>query len=151
MSIFGTMRTSISGMSAQANKLSTIGDNVANVSTTGYKKVSTEFSTLVLQATGAEYESGAVETTVRRQVAQQGTFAYSSAVTDLAVNGQGFFLVEGAAGEVLMTRAGAFTPNEVGELVNSAGGKLLGYDISSWTGSVVVNGTAGLEDRKSVV
>lgn len=145
MSIFGTMRTSISGMSAQASKLSTIGDNVANVSTTGYKKVSTEFSTLVLQATGTEYESGAVETTVRRQVAQQGTFAYSSAVTDLAVNGQGFFLVEGPAGEVLMTRAGAFTPNEVGELVNSAGGKLLGYDISSWTGSVVVNGTAGLE------
>ena len=145
MSIFGTMRTSISGMAAQASKLSTIGDNVANVSTTGYKKVSTEFSTLVLQATGADYESGAVETKVRRQVEQQGTFAYSDAVTDLAVNGQGFFLVESASGDTLLTRAGAFTPNDIGELVNTAGAKLLGYNMEGWNGSVVVNGTAGLE------
>ncbi len=145
MSIFGTMRTSISGMSAQASKLSTIGDNVANVSTTGYKRVSTEFSTLVIQAAGAEYESGAVETDIRRQVSQQGTFAYSDAVTDLAVNGQGFFLVEDASGDVLLTRAGAFTPNDIGELVNSAGAKLLGYNVENWNGSVVVNGTAGLE------
>jgi len=145
MSIYGTMRTSISGMAAQADKLSTIGDNVANVSTTGYKRASTEFSTLVLEARGAEYESGAVETHIRRHVSDQGTFNYSSSVTDLAVNGNGFFLVEGAGSEILMTRAGAFTPNALGELVNSAGGKLLGYNLDSWTGAVVVNGTAGLE------
>lgn len=145
MSIYGTMRTSISGMAAQADKLSTIGDNVANVSTTGYKRVATEFATLVLEARGGEYESGAVETHLRRYVADQGTFNYSSSVTDLAVNGNGFFLVEGAGSEILMTRAGAFTPNSLGELVNSAGAKLLGYNLDSWTGAVVVNGTAGLE------
>lgn len=145
MSIYGTMRTSISGMSAQADRLSTIGDNIANVSTTGYKKASTEFSTLVLQAVGTNYESGAVETRVRHYVSDQGTFNYSNSVTDLAVNGQGFFLVEGPSSETLLTRAGAFTPNASGELVNSAGAKLLGYNLENWSGGVVVNGTAGLE------
>lgn len=145
MSIYGTMRTSISGMSAQADRLSTIGDNVANVSTNGYKRVSTEFSTLVLQAAGTSYESGSVETKIRRHVADQGTFNYSKSVTDLAINGQGFFIVEGANAELLLTRAGAFTPNEGGELVNSAGAKLLGYNVATWGGGVVVNGAAGLE------
>ena len=145
MSIYGTMRTSISGMSAQADRLSTIGDNVANVSTNGYKRVSTEFSTLVLQAAGTSYESGSVETNIRRHVVDQGTFNYSKSVTDLAINGQGFFVVEGANAELLLTRAGAFTPNEEGELVNAAGAKLLGYDVANWGGGVVVNGAAGLE------
>ena len=145
MSIYGTMRTSISGMSAQADRLSTIGDNVANVSTTGYKKVSTEFSTLVLQAVGTNYESGAVETDLRRHVSEQGTFDYSNSVTDLAINGQGFFIVEGVGAEVLLTRAGAFKPNATGELVNSAGAKLLGYDLNGAVTGPIVNGTAGLE------
>ncbi len=145
MSIYGTMRTSISGMSAQADRLSTIGDNVANVSTTGYKRVSTEFSTLVLQAVGTNYESGAVETSIRRSVSAQGTFTYSNAVTDLAINGQGFFVVQGPASEILLTRAGAFTPDGNGELVNSAGARLMGYNLANWAGGVVVNGTAGLE------
>lgn len=139
------MRTSVSGMSAQADRLSTIGDNVANVSTTGYKRVSTEFSTLILQAVGTNYESGSVETNVRRAVSSQGTFNYSSAVTDLAINGQGFFVVEGPGSEILLTRAGAFTPNGAGELVNSAGAKLMGYNLENWSGGVVVNGPAGLE------
>ena len=145
MSIYGTMRTSISGMSAQADRLSTIGDNVANVSTTGYKRVSTEFSTLVLQAVGTNYESGAVETNIRRHVSDQGTFDYSNSVTDLAINGQGFFIVEGPSSEVLLTRAGAFKPNAVGELVNSAGATLLGYDLNGGAVTPVVNGSAGLQ------
>lgn len=145
MSIYGTMRTSVSGMAAQADRLSTIGDNIANVSTNGYKKVSTEFSTLVLQVRGHEYESGAVESNVRRYVADQGSFKYTSSVTDMAVNGQGFFVVEGDSGEALLTRAGSFVPNADGELVNASGAKLLGYDTSTWSGSVTVNGTVGLE------
>lgn len=145
MSIYGTMRTSVSGMAAQADRLSTIGDNIANVSTNGYKRVSTEFSSLVLQVRGQQYESGAVESNVRRYVADQGSFNYTSSVTDMAVNGQGFFVVEGQSGESLLTRAGSFVPNGNGELVNASGAKLLGYDASTWSGSVVVNGTAGLD------
>lgn len=148
MSIYGTMRTSVSGMAAQSDRLSTIGDNVANVGTTGYKRVSTEFSTLLHQAVGTIYESGAVETTVRHLNEEQGTFNYTSSASDLAVNGRGFFLVESPGSGVAMTRAGAFTPNAAGELVNAAGGKLLGYNIEAGRGSAVVNGTAGLEPVK---
>ena len=148
MSIYGTMRTSVSGMAAQSDRLSTIGDNVANVGTTGYKRVSTEFSTLLHQAVGTIYESGAVETTVRHLNEEQGTFNYTSSATDLAVNGRGFFLVESPGSGIAMTRAGAFMPNAAGELVNAAGGKLLGYNIEAGRGSVVVNGTAGLEPVK---
>ena len=50
MSLFGVMRTGVSGMSAQSNKLSTVSDNIANVNTTGYKRASTEFSSLILKS-----------------------------------------------------------------------------------------------------
>jgi len=52
MSIFGSMKTAVSGMNAQANRLSTVADNIANVNTSGYKAVSTSFSSLVLPSSG---------------------------------------------------------------------------------------------------
>ena len=74
MSIFGMMRTSISGMAVQADRLGAISDNVANAKTTGYKESSTEFSTLVLEAAPGQYQSGGVETHVRHLVSKQGSF-----------------------------------------------------------------------------
>ena len=62
MSLYGMMRTGISGMNAQANRLSTVSDNIANSSTTGYKRASTQFSSLVLPSSGGAYNSGGVET-----------------------------------------------------------------------------------------
>ena len=51
MSLYGLMRTSTSGMTAQANRLSAVADNIANSNTTGYKKASTEFSSLLIDST----------------------------------------------------------------------------------------------------
>src|SRR5882724_7694382 len=62
MSIFGSMRTAVSGMNAQANKLATVSDNIANVSTTAYKSASTAFSSLVVQSGTTSYTSGGVQT-----------------------------------------------------------------------------------------
>ena len=64
MSLSGMMRTGVSGMSAQANRLSALSDNIANSSTTGYKRSSTEFSSLVLPSTNGTYASGSVTTTI---------------------------------------------------------------------------------------
>jgi flagellar hook protein FlgE len=50
MSLYGVMRTGGSGMNAQSNKLATVADNIANVNTTGYKRASTEFSSLILRS-----------------------------------------------------------------------------------------------------
>ena len=58
MSINGVFRTSVSGMNAQANRLSTVSENIANSSTNGYKRNSTEFASLVLAQGGGEYNPG---------------------------------------------------------------------------------------------
>jgi flagellar hook protein FlgE len=133
-------------MNAQANRLSTVADNIANANTTGYKKASTQFSSLILPSTGGAYNSGGVTTDIRYSISSQGTFTYTTSTTDLAINGKGFFIVEGADGQEYMTRAGAFTPMDDGTLRNSAGFTLMGYPYSSTDDpTIVINGFAGLE------
>ena len=93
MGLYGMMRTSASGMAAQANRLATVADNIANSSTTGYKRASAEFSSLILQSGRSEYISGSVDTHIRYAVSEQGAFKFTTSVTDLGVKGNGFFVV----------------------------------------------------------
>jgi flagellar hook protein FlgE len=144
MGLYGMMRTSVSGMAAQANRLSTVADNIANSSTTGYKRASTEFSSLVLESAGSSYESGSVETRVRYGISEQGTFKFTTSVTDLAVKGNGFFLVSNENGQNFLTRAGSFVMDGNGDLINAAGYKLMGYSLAPGAPVPVANGTAGL-------
>jgi flagellar hook protein FlgE len=144
MSLYGMMRTGGSGMNAQANRLGTVADNIANASTTGYKAASTEFSTLLLASGSGSYNSGAVQSQVRYNISQQGALTYTSSSTDLAINGNGFFVVQDAGGTTYMTRAGSFQPNAIGELVNAGGFKLLGYPYTVDNPTPVVNGFDGL-------
>ncbi|AHF82465.1 flagellar hook protein FlgE [Rhizobium leguminosarum] len=144
MSIFGSMKTAVSGMNAQANRLSTVADNIANVNTTGYKAVSTSFSSLVLPSSGGNYNSGGVQTSVRQAVSDQGDISYTTSSTDLAISGDGFFIVQGPDGTPVLTRAGDFTKDDEGNLVNAAGFMLMGYSYDSGAPAVVVNGFDGL-------
>ncbi len=144
MSIFGSMKTAVSGMNAQANKLSTVSDNIANVNTTGYKSASASFSSLILPSGGGSYNSGSVETNVSYSVTQQGDAISTNSGTDLSIRGAGFFVVQGADGKTVLTRAGDFTPDANGNLVNSAGYTLMGYSYASGAPAVVVNGFDGL-------
>ena len=130
-------------MAAQENLLGTVSDNIANVGTTGYKRATEEFSTLVLESGVAAYQSGAVETTTRRFVSQQGTFNFTSSTTDLAIEGKGFFVVESPSGELSLTRAGSFVKDGEGNLVNAAGQTLMGYPVAGGT-TPVANGLAGM-------
>jgi flagellar hook protein FlgE len=144
MSLFGSMKTAVSGMNAQANRLSTVSDNIANTSTTGYKEASTSFSSPVLPSGSGNYNSGGVQTTVQYAIFQQGNISYTTTGTDLAIQGSGFFVVSDAAGTPYMTRAGNFQPDSSGNLVNAAGFTLMGYSYGSGSPSVVVNGFNGL-------
>ncbi len=144
MGLYGMMRTSVSGMAAQANRLSTVADNIANSSTAGYKRASTEFSSLVLESGGSGYELGSVETRVRIGVSEQGTFKFTTSVTDLAVKGAGFFLVGNENGQTYLTRAGSFVKDGSGDLINAAGYRLMGYSLAPGAPTPVANGTAGL-------
>jgi flagellar hook protein FlgE len=116
MSLYGVMRTGGSGMNAQSNKLSTVADNIANVNTTGYKRASTEFSSLVLQSGTGNYNSGSVETHVRYAISDPGTLNFTTSATDLAIQGNGFFVVNDARGTPFLTRAGSFVPDGQGNL-----------------------------------
>lgn len=145
MSLYGTMRTGVSGMNSQANRLSTVADNIANANTTGYKKASTQFSSLILPTTGGAYNSGGVTTDVRYSISSQGTFTYTTSSTDLAINGKGFFIVNGTDDIEYLTRAGAFNVMDDGTLQNAAGFTLMGYEYSSTEDpTIVINGFAGL-------
>ena len=144
MGLYGMMRTSVSGMSAQANRLGAISDNVANSNTPGYKQATVEFSTLVLQSGGQEYASGNVQNDTRHHVSQQGSLSYTTSPTDLAIKGDGFFVVQAENGQTFLTRSGSFQRDGSGNLVNAAGFKLMGYDASNGAASGVTNGTAGL-------
>lgn len=144
MSLFGSMKTAVSGMNAQANRLSTVSDNIANSATTGYKSASTSFSSLVLPTTAGAYNSGGVATSVQYSISQQGGLSYTSSTTDMAIQGNGFFVVQDAAGTPYLTRAGDFSPDQNGNLKNAAGYTLMGYSYGSGSPSVVVNGFDGL-------
>ena len=144
MSLYGMMRTGVSGMNAQANRLSTVADNIANADTTGYKRSSTEFSTLVMPTTGGAYNSGGVTTTVHSSISSQGVLQYTTSVSDLAVNGDGFFVVQDASGTPYLTRAGAFVPDADGKLVNAAGFQLMAYSYQNGVPAATVNGFQGL-------
>jgi len=144
MSLFGSMKTSVSGMNAQANRFSTVSDNIANANTTGYKRASTSFSSFVLQSGSGNYASGGVQTSVRRAIAEQGDVSYTTSGTDLSIGGAGFFIVRDASGAEVLTRDGSFGKDRFGNLVNSAGNTLMGYSYDSGAPAVVVNGFSGL-------
>lgn len=145
MSLYGMMRTGVSGMNAQANRLSTVADNIANSGTTGYKRSSTEFSSLIIPSTSGNYTSGGVTTTIRTSISQQGDLKYTSSGSDLAINGDGFFVVQNSSGTPYLTRAGSFVPDGQGNLVNAAGFYLMGYSFAAGPPAATANGFGGLE------
>jgi flagellar hook protein FlgE len=142
MSLFSALTASASGMSAQSSKLATISDNVANVNTTGYKQATTQFESLVREFGTTSYNAGGVGSRVRYQISEQGDLSATTSSTDLAIQGNGFFLVSDAAGGTFLTRAGSFRLDDGGNLVNAAGFTLMGYSVAS--GATSADGIAGL-------
>ncbi len=151
MSLFNALRTSVSGLNAQSNALSAIGDNIANSGTVGYKDASAQFETLLDNSGETDtYESGGVRTDVRYGVTDQGTLTSTTSATDLAISGNGFFQVSKGGDNSYLTRAGSFVPDSNGNLINTAGYSLLGYAIGangsvSSTPSVVNISNSGLQ------
>jgi flagellar hook protein FlgE len=135
MSIYGALFSGVSGLNAQSNALGIISDNISNVNTVGYKGSHASFSTLVTQsATKTAYAPGGVNSRPMQGVDQQGLLQGSSNATDLAISGNGFFVVNEAANpdvgdDVMFTRAGEFRADKDGNLVNSAGFYLRGWPL----------------------
>jgi len=137
MSILGAMYSAVSGLGAQSTKLGVISDNIANSSTTGYKRSEVQFSSLVTQQiSNHSYSSGGVQSDVRRQVDKQGLLQSTSSNTDIAINGGGFFAVSDTQNAdpsqdlIALTRAGSFEPDDQGFLRNAAGYYLMGWQLN---------------------
>ena len=127
MGMGGIMGAAASGLAAQSTRLATVADNVANANTTGYKDTDTEFYSLVEQMSASSaYQASGVSTVVRHNVMQQGAIESTNSSTDMAIKGNGFFVVSDASGTQYLTRSGSFTADAQGRLVNGAGYYLMG-------------------------
>ncbi|WP_209015361.1 flagellar hook protein FlgE [Roseibium limicola] len=115
MSLMGALNSAISSLHANSQALSNVSDNLANSNTTAYKSTSTSFSSLV--AGSANTSSGGVISNSRSNVTQQGLQAATSNATDLAIEGDGFFVVTDGTMSYY-TRNGEFQVDEEGYLTN---------------------------------
>lgn len=142
MGLTSALTTALTGLSAAETQIDVIGNNLANSQTVGFKSSDVIFGTQFLQtlSLGAGPTANNGGTNPRQiglgvQVAEiaanhnQGTIEISSSSSDLAIQGDGFFIVEGAEGERLYTRNGIFKLNSDAELVNATGQRLLGYGV----------------------
>ncbi|MGN6376108.1 MAG: flagellar hook protein FlgE [Sphingomonas sp.] len=135
MSLYSALYAGVSGLSAQASAMATVADNITNVNTVGYKQTESDFSTLVTDGrAGADYAAGGVKAVPTTMVSQQGLLQSSSSSTDLAIDGNGFFVTRtsaDASGQLAFTRAGSFSPDSQGYLHNSSGLYLYGWPLDA--------------------
>ena len=135
MSLYGALNIGVAGLSANSAALSATSSNIANVNTVGYKEATASFSTFLNAENGVGSNASAgVAVTVGQDVTTQGLPTTTSSPTDLSISGNGFFVVASNAsgtGTQEYTRAGSFTPDVNGNLVNAAGLYLLGYKLDA--------------------
>ncbi|MEX2649225.1 MAG: flagellar hook protein FlgE [Alphaproteobacteria bacterium] len=135
MSLFGSLFSGVSGLAAQSQAMAMISDNISNVNTVGYKATTARFETLVTGNGSADvYSPGGVRSTPFRLVSQQGLIQASASPLDIALQGNGFFVVRpdaSAEAETLYTRAGSFRPDSLGNLVNVQGLFLQGWPLDA--------------------
>ncbi|MBE9607645.1 flagellar hook protein FlgE [Acetobacteraceae bacterium H6797] len=135
------MSTAISGLQAQSRALGYLSDNVANSQTVGYKRVDANFVSLLTQSSSTSHSPGSVQSLPNYTNTIQGTISDSDNDLALAISGQGFFPVAAATGETngavtfddrqFYTRAGDFSLDENGYLVNGQGYYLQGWGMTA--------------------
>lgn len=141
MSLFGALKTGVTGLTAQSSAMSIISDNIANVNTVGYKAGSASFSTLVTKQTSSTaYSSGGVQCRNRTGIDAQGLLSGTTRSTDLGISGNGFFVTTttsnpGAEDLYSYTRAGSFEVDENGYLRNANGAYLQAWPLQAYDGS----------------
>jgi len=144
MGLASALNTALTGLSASETTIDVVGNNLANANTVGFKASEVDFATQFLQTmslgsaptdtsggtnpTQIGLGTMAVEITPNFS---QGTIQVSSSTTDLAIQGDGFFIVEGGTGEHLYTRNGSFELNSQNQIVTVTGERLLGYGVDS--------------------
>ena len=147
MGIFGALTTAVTGMRAQSFALENVSGNIANSQTTAFKRMDTSFVDLIPDAQPSKQLAGSVVANARMTNTIQGDVQAASIGTFMAINGDGFFVVQKPAsftdnrpvfdGIDRYTRRGDFQPDKNGYLVNGAGYYLMGIPVDPSTGNLV--------------
>lgn len=158
MSISSALSAGVSGLAANSARLAGISDNIANSGTYGYRRVSTEFESVVIGNTrgGGQYTAGGVLASSSRIVDQRGSLVGTNNPLDIAITGRGMLPVMsltdmnnsgGASGPLTLTRTGAFRTDSEGVLRTASGLVLLGWPANrdGTIPSMPRDSTAGLQ------
>lgn len=150
MGILRSFNIGVSGLSAMGSGLSVISDNIANAGTTGYKASRAEFQDVLAKSLkgidGGDQLGAGVKLGHVKAIMNQGDVARTESITDLAINGNGFFRVEAPFGYGY-TRDGSMNFDKEGYLVNGDGYKVQGFkvnedgDITNQVGAVKLGNT----------
>ena len=145
MSFAGAMTTAVNAIQAQSAALGHISDNIANSSTTGFKRTDTSFSEVVTASGAKVHLPGSVSAVPAYTNSVQGVINSSQIDTHMSINGSGFFVVSDSMGSVdgnvifdgtdYYTRRGDFSVDAEGYLVNGGGYYLQGYAVDPVTGN----------------
>jgi flagellar hook protein FlgE len=137
--MIGSLYSGISGLKANTSAMAVIGDNIANVNTTGFKTSRVDFANVFSAALGQSRMQIGRGVTMAGVTANwnAGTVETTTAATDLAINGQGMFIVRDASNSgQFYSRAGQFEFDADNELVNVDGMQVQGYAIDPATGAL---------------
>ena len=116
--------TTLTRQSGLMREMQSVAHNIANMSTTGFRREGVIFSEFVKNLDGEEPSLSMATANTRRIDLTQGALTQTGGTFDLAIQGDGFFLIETPQGPRL-SRAGSFTPSAEGELVTPDGNRLL--------------------------
>ncbi|KQU99090.1 hypothetical protein ASC89_05705 [Devosia sp. Root413D1] len=146
MGIYGALSTAVTGLRAQSFALENISGNIANSQTTGFKRIDTDFVDMIPDAAQKRQTAGSVLAYSRSTNNIQGDIKGTSTETNMAINGNGFFVVEPPigmsdgdtlfAGANYYTRRGDFELDKNGYLVNGSGYYLKGLPIDPATQNI---------------
>ncbi|EYD71954.1 flagellar hook protein FlgE [Limimaricola hongkongensis] len=143
MSISYAMQTGVSGLRANSTAVGRISENIANANTDGYRRSFVQMVTTSTLSDNAGISPSGVRAFQSADVSTEGAVRATNSATDMAIGGQGFFVVSAQPNETnesnfFLTRAGSFLPDENGDLRNAAGYYLAGfpYDQTASIGNV---------------
>ena len=148
-----SLRTGVSGLLSHQNRLDVVSNNIANSNTVAFKRSRVAFSEMLAQEltgvgrsgsenSNAAYIGNGVAVSSIDKNWQQGSYEFTDIRTDLALNGDGFFLAD-KDGRNVLTRAGNFTFNDTGQLVTAGGLQLQGYGVDA-NGDIDTSQTQGI-------
>ncbi|MEL6798289.1 MAG: flagellar hook-basal body complex protein [Pseudomonadota bacterium] len=135
MTISSSLNAGVAGLAANASRLATISDNIANSATNGYKRAEADFSSLVISSGAGTYSAGGVRVTTQRLIDQPGALLTTNNGTDLAIRGRGFLPVTNQSAlnsttgdfPLFLATTGSFRTDAEGYLRSTTGVTLMGW------------------------